>query len=176
MNAPGLLGAVREVLAQGEVLLRGLDDDLYTRKVPQVFDAAIGGHYRHSLDHFSCVFEGMERGMADYDARARDARVETDRDCALARTISLLMATEALDDASLDAPFRVRCRVSYAADCSALAESTVGRELMFCVVHAIHHHALIGVMGTLMGLTLPPGFGVAPSTIAHRGDGARRAA
>ena len=39
---------------------------------------------------------------------------------------------------------------------------------MYSVAHAVHHYALIGVMGGVMGLALPPGFGVAPSTLKHQ--------
>ena len=36
--------------------------------------------------------------------------------------------------------------------------------------HAVHHYALIGVMGGIMGLPMPPGFGVAPSTLKHQAE------
>jgi len=39
---------------------------------------------------------------------------------------------------------------------------------MYAVAHAVHHYALIGVMGGILGLPLPTGFGVAPSTIKHQ--------
>jgi hypothetical protein len=39
---------------------------------------------------------------------------------------------------------------------------------MYAVVHAVHHYALIGIMGGIMGLRMPPGFGVAPSTLKHQ--------
>jgi hypothetical protein len=39
---------------------------------------------------------------------------------------------------------------------------------MYSVAHAVHHYALIGVMGGLMGFTMPAGFGVAPSTLKHQ--------
>jgi hypothetical protein len=39
---------------------------------------------------------------------------------------------------------------------------------MYAIVHAVHHYALISVMLQLLKLTVPPGFGVAPSTVHHR--------
>jgi hypothetical protein len=39
---------------------------------------------------------------------------------------------------------------------------------MYAVAHAVHHYALIGIMGGIMGLRMPPGFGVAPSTLKHQ--------
>ena len=39
---------------------------------------------------------------------------------------------------------------------------------MYAVAHAIHHYALLGIMCGLMGIRVPAGFGVAPSTLQHR--------
>ncbi len=49
-------------------------------------------------------------------------------------------------------------------------------EIMYSVAHAVHHYALIGVMGGIMGLPMPAGFGVAPSTLSHQAQVARIAA
>ena len=64
----------------------------------------------------------------------------------------------------------VTCKTSYAASSSQQSPSTVGREVMYVVAHAVHHYALIGIMAGLMGVGLPPGFGVAPSTIKHQNE------
>jgi len=168
MNAAIILQAVREVLAQGENLLMAVDDLAYAKKVPQAFDASLGGHYRHCLDHFCSVFDGLDDEEANYDDRKRDPRLETDRGFALAKTRELLRAAEVLPDYRLDRFLWARCKVSYAFEASPLAASTVGRELMFCVVHAIHHYALMGVMCGLLEVPLPAGFGVAPATLRHR--------
>ena len=39
---------------------------------------------------------------------------------------------------------------------------------MYSVAHAVHHYALIGIIGGLLGVEMPPGFGVAPSTLKHQ--------
>ena len=59
MNKPAtseaceLIEAVIETLRQGERLLAEVSDETYTRKVRVAFDASIGGHYRHCLDHLA---------------------------------------------------------------------------------------------------------------------------
>jgi len=73
-------------------------------------------------------------------------------------------------------PLAVTCKTSYASDGSQVSPSTVGREIMYSVAHAVHHYALIGVMGGIMGLQMPPGFGVAPSTLKHQAGAAKAAA
>ena len=62
-----LIAAVIEVLNQGEALLCELDDASYTRKLPAAFNASMGGHYRHCLDHFRSLFEAAHDGDLNYD-------------------------------------------------------------------------------------------------------------
>ena len=168
MNERTILNATREILRQGEVLLGVLDDAAYCAKVPAAFNSSVGGHYRHCLDHFRSVFDGLGAAEVNYDQRKRDARVETIRGVALDQTKDLLRRIEEIDNWTLRCPIRVRSKVSYAIDEPPSAISTVGREMMFCIVHAIHHYALIRVMCGMLGVFLPEGFGVAPSTIKYR--------
>jgi hypothetical protein len=72
--------------------------------------------------------------------------------------------------AFLEREIEVTCKTSYAASGSQTSGSTVGREIMYVVAHAVHHYALIGIMGGLMGLKLPAGFGVAPSTTKYQAE------
>ncbi|KAG0081502.1 hypothetical protein BGZ90_007779 [Linnemannia elongata] len=47
-------------------------------------------------------------------------------------------------------------------------QSTFGRELWFCSLHAVHHFAMIKVICAEFGMPLTEGFGVAPSTLKSR--------
>lgn len=176
MSSLIILDAAKEVLAQGEALLVSLDDVTYATPVPQAFNASLGAHYRHCLDHFCSVLDGLAAGEADYDARRRDERIETIRDAALAKTRELRHLVEALPDSSVDQLIRARSQVSCSGGESPLAGSTIGRELMFCIVHAIHHYALMGVMCGLLDVAIPAGFGIAPSTLQHNKEASRLAA
>jgi hypothetical protein len=104
----------------------------------------------------------------NYDRRERGTLVESDRFAALNATRELHEGFEGLDPKLLLRPLAVTCKTSYAANGSQVSPSTVGREIMYSVAHAVHHYALIGVMGGIMGLRMPPGFGVAPSTLKHQ--------
>ena len=55
-----LLQSVIETLRQGETLLAEISDTAYTHKVPVAFNASIGGHYRHCLDHFSSLLDAAQ--------------------------------------------------------------------------------------------------------------------
>jgi hypothetical protein len=165
-----LITSVIEVLNQGEVLLSELDDESYVRKLPAAFNASIGGHYRHCLDHFRGLLDAANEGSLNYDHRERGTLVETDRFAALNETRALRDGYEQMPAACLEHQLEVTCKTSYAAIGSQTSGSTVGREIMYVVAHAVHHYALIGIMGGLMGLKMPAGFGVAPSTAKYQAD------
>jgi uncharacterized damage-inducible protein DinB len=171
-----LIQSVIETLRQGETLLTEISDENYTRKVPIAFNASIGGHYRHCLDHFRTLLESATTGDLNYDHRERGTLVENDRFAALNATRELRDAYEKLDEVFIPRLLQVTCKTSYATSGSQIALSTVGREIMYAVAHAVHHYALIGVMGGILGLSLPAGFGVAPSTLKHQAQASKVAA
>src|SRR5437762_3292529 len=166
--ASALVGSVVETLQQGETLLSEISDEAFTRKVPVAFNASIGGHYRHCLDHFRSLLDAAMEGDLNYDHRERGTLIENDRFAALNATRELREGYERLDQVLLLRPLNVTCKTSYATAGSQASPSTIGREIMYSVAHAVHHYALIGVMSGLMGANLPAGFGVAPSTVKHQ--------
>jgi hypothetical protein len=167
-----LVQSVLEALAQGELLLTEVSDEDYTRKVALAFNASIGGHYRHCLDHFRSLLNSASEGHLNYDHRERGTLVEQDRFAALNETRELRACYERLDPSLANRALSVICKTSYATGGSQVSPSTVGREIMYTVAHAVHHYALIGVMCGIMGLKMPAGFGVAPSTLKHQQTGA----
>src|SRR6266853_243737 len=171
-----LIESVLEVLQQGETLLTEISDETYTRKVPIAFNASIGGHYRHCLDHFRSLLDAAMEGDLNYDHRERGTLIENDRFAALNATRELQERYERLDPIFLMRPLAVTSKTSYATTCSQIAPSTIGREIMYSVAHDVHHYALIGVLGGIMGLKMPTGFGVAPSTLKHQAEAAKAAA
>ncbi|MEP6685781.1 MAG: hypothetical protein ABJB22_03310 [Verrucomicrobiota bacterium] len=163
-----LSDAVVEVLRQGESLLRQIDNEQYTQKLRPAFNSAIGGHYRHCLDHFQSLLKGLDRDEVNYDHRERDPRIENDRDFALAETQRIIRACQSIPTPFLACRINVRSQVNYETNKSPLIGSTVGRELMYSVAHTIHHYALIAMMCSLLDVPVPSGFGVAPSTLKYR--------
>ena len=173
-DARRIVSAASAILAQGEDLLRALSVERYTCRVPLAFNACIGGHYRHCLDHFTSLLRGLDADELNYDQRERDVRIESQPEFALAVTRQLRAQLEGLPSGALAAPVRVRCQVSYAHGDSPATSSTFGRELVYVIAHAIHHFALISIMARLLDLKLPVHFGVAPSTAAHNAKQATR--
>jgi hypothetical protein len=173
---PSILAAAFEILDQGEELLGTLSDAAYTAKLAAAYDASIGGHYRHCLDHFRSLVEARGGAVVNYDHRRRDPLIETDRFAALNETRRLREALINTDASELSRLVEVICKTSYASGGSQRATASFGRELMYAVAHAVHHFALIGIIANLLDVRLPPGFGVAPSTIQHQQTQATAAA
>ncbi len=173
-DARRIVDAAIAILAQGEDLLRALSAETYTRPVPLAFNACIGGHYRHCLDHFTSLLRSLDAEEVDYDQRERDMRIESQPDFALALTRQLRARFDQLPLGALDMKVRARCEVSYAHGDSPETGSTFGREMVYAIAHATHHYALISVMARLMDAKLPEHFGIAPSTVAHKARQAAR--
>jgi uncharacterized damage-inducible protein DinB len=169
-----ILHGAAEVLRQGEMLLRALDDTAYAKRLPAAFNASVGGHYRHCLDHFQSLLDALDADEVNYDRRKRDPRIETERVFAIAETHRISNGCDWIPEEWLHRAILVRTKVSYGDESAPAMPSTIGRELMYAIAHAIHHYALMGVMCGLMGVPLPAGFGVAPSTLKLQADEAKR--
>ena len=168
MSANQLLAAMDEVLEQGEALLTGLSDAQYAGAASDASGATIGAHYRHSLEHFKILLEAVNEAQIDYDRRERDANLENERLFALQVTRDFRHAARFLSTLPADKPIEARYKISYAGSGSCSAASTVGREIMYAVSHAIHHYALIGLICGMRKIPVPQDFGVAPSTIEYQ--------
>lgn len=154
-----------QALRQGEALLERLCDKQYTQLVQPVFQATLGAHFRHNLDHYACFLAGLDSGLVDYAARSRDPRVEQCRPTALNESRRLCEALERLQSD------RQGLHLLAEADDNGrrlLTATSVERELEFLLSHTIHHYSIVAVMCRLQGVSVPPDFGVAPSTLRHR--------
>lgn len=166
-DARRVLDGALAILLQGEELLSALAAEEYVRRSPLAFNASIGGHYRHCLDHFANILRDLDAREIDYDRRERDPRIESQPAFALEVTRRIRARLEALPAGRLQSRIEARCEVSYTHGDSPVTGSTVGRELVYAIAHTIHHYALIAIMARLLGVALPENFGVAPSTVAH---------
>src|SRR5262245_25118 len=130
-----LIESVIEVLNQGETLLSELDNQSYVHKLPAAFNASIGGHYRHCLDHLRSLLNSAQEAdlHLNYDHRERGTLVETDRFAALNETRALREGYEQLPAQCLERELCVTCKTSYAAEASQVSVSTIGREIMYVV-------------------------------------------
>lgn len=169
-NSAAVASYAHESLQTNHALLSALCNDDYSRKLHGFFDASLGSHFRHVLDHFACCvgYEGAPHVM-DYDKRTRGTLIETDRGAALELNIQLLSAISTASSTqhnNFDSPVFVRFMHSAQDGATFDCPSTYGRELAFAAHHATHHHALIKLMMCEMGYDTSRllGVGVAVST------------
>lgn len=168
-----LIQAAEEVLSQGRELLGTLTDREYARKSAGVFSASVGEHYRHVLEHFHCLLEGLPVQHINYDRRARDRHIEVDRGYAMAMTDILLHELRQIPAPVFQDEITVSYSVGYQGSKPEMMWTTVAREVAFCVGHAVHHYAIIRMLCAEMGARLSSEFGLAPSTIKYQAAAAQ---
>ncbi len=168
MKHSSIAGGIEDVLQQGLVLLSEVPDGMYGLMVEEPFAASIGQHYRHVIDHFVCLVAGMESGRVDYDQRSRSRELETDIEYARSMTAMLLHLFQRLSPETLVRECQVLYSVGYRDQRAEELPSTIGRELAFCVGHAIHHYAIVRLLCAQLEVEVPVEFGIAPSTLKYR--------
>ena len=162
--------AVKDVLQQGCIFLDRIGDERYGRLLESPAGekpASLGAHYRHVLDHFICLAEGIRTGQVNYDQRRRNAQLESSVTCARLVTEGLIDELGGLSGEILQRECAVTYSVGYGETEAEAVRSNLAREVMFCVGHAIHHYAILRLLCVGVGMQLPYEFGVAPSTLKH---------
>ena len=116
MTPSSLSIAAQAVLQQGCVFLDCMADEVYARPLPVDCAASIGKHYRHVLDHFLCLREGIRTGKVNYDQRDRDPQLENSVAASRFVTEDLLDQFGSLSDESLNRECAVTYSVAYGDD------------------------------------------------------------
>ncbi len=168
MNCNALVQSVNDVLEQGLSLLASTDCETYRTVAPAPHSASIGQHYRHVLDHFICLADGIASGVIDYDARSRNRELETSREAAGDNTRNLIELFSSLSERELSTRYKVLYSVGYSDEEAQTIDTVLAREVAFCVSHAIHHFAIIRLVCSQFHMELPAQFGIAPSTLKYR--------
>ena len=165
--APPAVGSLLGLLRQLSELIESLSNEEYTRKSVGGVSSSVGGHVRHNLDHVAALLRGLRLGEIDYDRRDRGTDVERDRSAAMAEIRRLERELVAFPWVEL--PGLVWLTALVAPDLPPVhTRTSPERELAFVVSHTVHHNAIIGILVQALGAEIPPDFGYAPSTIAHR--------
>jgi uncharacterized damage-inducible protein DinB len=163
------------VLRQTAYLLEICNDEDYVKKLPDFFNATIGAHIRHLLQHTHHVLDMVGSHPEDvttltYDDRERGEKLERSREKALrdnSRCLSVLESIEADD-------FVLLVHAEFIGDAESgkkyAVSSTIERELSFVAHHATHHLALINLMLKSLGYNVYKNVGIANSTAMHHKD------
>lgn len=154
------------VLNQGRDALLMLQSSDYIKKCPNFYNASVGGHMRHILDHYQRVVYSHQNSslVLNYDERKRDTLIETNLSSAIESIDEMISTIPSLDLART-------VEVSFMGDDKTFEaytmSSTVERELSFVAHHGVHHLATVKMIMQSLGYSFAANstIGVAVSTV-----------
>ena len=159
-------------LEEIRTLLGKVPKEVYLMKRDVLSGASIGQHVRHLLEFYVTLEQGLKANVVFYDARARDLNIETDVSYAI-QVVDKAIAFMSSSFFDRNAFKRnITLRASYGVDVSVDIDidTTVERELAYCLDHAIHHLAIIKIslIESRIDLKMESNLGVASSTLRYR--------
>ncbi len=154
-------------LKQLSNLLTQLDEALYKKSLDIFSSSSFGNHIRHILEFFQCLLNQYPEGKVNYDLRQRNSLLETAPCHAISIIEELchqLSIIETKTSLTLETCYQTK------GDQFIEAGTSIERELIYNIEHAIHHMAIIkiGIKVYAPDIELPEDFGVAPSTIKYQ--------
>jgi uncharacterized damage-inducible protein DinB len=162
-----LNSACLNILDQLANLVSDIHEDDFSRPSNALSNSTIGQHLRHTLEFFICFESGFQTGIINYDKRAHDHLIETDKFIALSAIARISDFVKGLQQDKL-----LKLEVGYDLDKEQFItiDTTATRELVYNIEHAVHHMAIIkiGVRETASYVSLPKDFGIAASTVRYR--------
>ena len=144
-------------------LCQSLTPEQYTLKCRMLNGVSIAEHLRHSYEFYHCLLLGLDTKQLNYEDRARDRAIENNLPYAIERMKKLKsQLTSPLKDTVME----LKSKEAQ----SSLVNTSLERELVYCLDHAIHHQALIkiGLKEQELSHLVSQDFGVAYSTLRYR--------
>lgn len=157
-----MINAIEKNLQRGVKLLNSISEAQYTNQSVAPYYSSIGGHIRHILDIFDCIFEGIPTKKIDLAARKRNELVEQYTVHGLLYFETVLKKLDALKSSDFNELYQVRDDLGMG---EVIANYTLASALIQAHSHAIHHFASIGYIIAQLGIELPDkDFGFNPTT------------
>ena len=170
LRQPLQLGTTYLFRTQLYEFLSNITNEQYSRSCP-IVGGSCGQHVRHVFDHFECVTSNF-KSVSSYDTfRNRNSTLETSLEISKTKLDELEQQTMHI----LQMENLHQCiQVSFLTGGTEVEfESTLARELSFCLHHSYHHCASMKLIAFNNGFreAVPSGFGVAPSTAVYNNKG-----
>lgn len=160
-----MIAVSKNILSQLSSVLIRLNEEEYKTPLGVFSGASVSQHVRHILEFYICLIES-NGSYVNYDERKRDLKLEQN----LAFTLSSIqsISTE-IDSFTEDKPIELHAKLG---ERDHVLKSSLQRELLYAVEHAVHHMAIIkmGLLMTFPQIEIPKNFGVAESTIQYRNE------
>ncbi|MEO5975600.1 MAG: hypothetical protein ABIS36_00920 [Chryseolinea sp.] len=161
-----LTRACSNILEQLTDLVRQIRERDFVKPAETLSNSTIGQHLRHTLEFFLCFEYGYEQGIINYDKRAHDKLIETNKFIALSAIERIRTFVNNLSEKSL----RLEVGYDLKNEDFLSIDTTATRELVYNIEHAVHHMAImkIGIREIASYISLAPDFGIAASTIRYK--------
>jgi hypothetical protein len=152
----------KNLLEELKQVINQLDIQSYSKALELLSGSTIGQHTRHILEFYQCFIEGFSSGEVDYDLRKRNLLIETSPDFACEIIDIINKTILEISDQKILLKFSNSDEYQF-------ISSSVERELVYNIEHAIHHMAIIkiAIKNHFSDIILPENFGVAPSTVKY---------
>lgn len=162
-----LTNACSNILTQLTDLVTQISEHEFTTPVESLGKSTIGQHLRHTLEFFICLEQGAEQGLVNYDKRAHDKLIESDKFIALS---TLSRISEFIKSQPIDRNLKLEAGYDLDKEDFVTIDTNFLRELVYNIEHAVHHMAImkIGIREVAPAIKLPHDFGIAASTIRYQ--------
>jgi len=159
--------ACLQILDQLTHLVHHIDEGDYVKPSESLSKSTIGQHLRHTLEFFLCFQNGYELGVVNYDKRAHDKLIETDKFIALG---TIQRISEFVSSLERNKELKLEVGDDIANEEFITVETNSMRELVYNIEHAVHHMAImkIGIREVAAYIQLPSDFGIAASTVRYQ--------
>jgi uncharacterized damage-inducible protein DinB len=157
-----MIEAIEKNLNRGIQLLMNISDEEYGNITIAPYYSSIGGHMRHILDVFDCVFEGMPTNEINLINRKRNELSETYTKNGIEYFEQTVVNLRKLKSEDFNKIIKVTDDLGLGI---ITANYTLAAILVQAHSHAIHHFASVGYIISQLGIKLPDeDFGFNPTT------------
>jgi len=157
-----MIEAIEKNLLRGVQLINYVSDEDYCNTNIAPYHSSIGGHMRHILDVFNCIFIGIESGEINLINRNRNELVEKYTSNGLDYFDEIIIKLQGLKDSNFNRLVDVTDDLGMG---TVTSSYTLGAVLIQAHSHAIHHFASVGYIISQLGIELPDeDFGFNPTT------------
>ena len=158
--------ASNQIIEQLIRLADNISDENFTASLSVLLNNSIGKHYRHIIEFYQVMFEGLDSGRINYDNRKHDPELEQDRNkCleALRRIEQQFQKTIWQETMELSGSYSTESDDLFSVGTNA------EREMVYNIEHAVHHMAIIriAIQHEFPEIRLEKEFGYAYSTLKH---------
>ena len=167
---PNIKANNKVVISQLVNLIEQFSNENYSKKLDILSGSSIGMHIRHILEFYTCFLQQTNENQICYDSRQRQLIYEINTIASIKEFEKIQKKINLLD---INKKLEIKTNSGTEEGNNDFVNSSIGRELLYTLDHAIHHMALIkiGIQLNFEHITFPEGFGIAPSTIRHNKKG-----